>query len=144
VQDALFAYDTVPIDSWVYVIGAVDSSTAKIGTAIDAPKRLGELQVGNPHRLAIRWKTPGGRALEQWLHGEFDEFRLVGEWFDFGDADPVEQVAAAVQRYEADPRYEPNELGCRIIPPITRKEDGTSGFAFTCSGACGSAWICFD
>lgn len=143
-QEALFATEETPTESWVYVIGAVNSPVAKIGKAIDVPKRLAELQVGNPLRLAIRWKTPGGRTLEQWLHGEFNKFRLVGEWFDFGNLNPVEEIKNAVDRFHNDPRFEPSEYGCRIIPPIERTEDGGEKYRFECSGACGNVWNCFD
>lgn len=92
----------------IYVIGAPVSSVAKIGKAIDPEQRLAGIQVGNPERLALRWTTSGGIRLERWLHEEFGHLRLIGEWFDFGTLDPVEQVEAAVERYRSEHRRAAN------------------------------------
>ncbi|WP_209665583.1 hypothetical protein [Amycolatopsis magusensis] len=31
------------------------------------------------------------------MHRRFDKYRLHGEWFDFGNLDPVEQVERALR-----------------------------------------------
>jgi hypothetical protein len=40
------------------------------------------------------------------LHRYFDEIRLEGEWFHFGDADPVAAIAALLSGPEALPSWE--------------------------------------
>jgi hypothetical protein len=130
-------------NSSIYVIGVSTSSVAKIGKAVSPAHRLMGIQVGNPERLALRWTTPGGYELESWLHNEFRHLRLLGEWFDFGSLDPVNEVKNAVERYHGETRFKPNELGCRLLRP---DEHGRSPdrFAFVCSGACGNNWTCFN
>lgn len=82
--------------SRVYVIGAEGSSVVKIGHAGDVPKRLREIQVGNPVALSTLWVTPGSRPLESKLHVRFARFRLQGEWFDFGCLNPVDEISRYV------------------------------------------------
>lgn len=143
-QEALFDAGPDPVTTgWVYVFGPHGSSTVKIGTAVDAEKRLTEIQTGNPERLVIQWKTPGGRGLERWLHGRFQEHRKLGEWFNFGDLDPVKEIRSAVESLGTESRYRPSEFGCHIIPPIRYTAEGTS-FTFYCPGTCGNTWRCFD
>ncbi|NUW45513.1 GIY-YIG nuclease family protein [Nonomuraea rhodomycinica] len=66
----------------------------KIGVSFNPDKRLEELQVGSPVALRMLWKTPGGRDMERVLHACFRSYWKHGEWFDFGDEDPVALVAA--------------------------------------------------
>lgn len=98
-QDALFAVEAAPVQSRVYLIGVAESPVVKIGKAVNVEQRRKSLQTSSPHKLVTRWATPGGHTLERWLHAEFDEFRVEGEWFDFGDRDPVAEVKAAVRRF---------------------------------------------
>ncbi|MCX4967057.1 GIY-YIG nuclease family protein [Streptomyces sp. NBC_00654] len=86
-------------DSYVYVIGSAGSSRVKIGTSVCPEKRLKELQTGNPDRLDVLWYTPGGRELEAQLHQAFADQRVEGEWFDFGDVQPVGAIPAAVHQH---------------------------------------------
>ncbi|MFE1877743.1 GIY-YIG nuclease family protein [Streptomyces sp. NPDC059496] len=81
--------------SFVYVIGPPGSNRVKIGTSVNPGQRLKELQTGNPDVLEIRWTTPGGRELETALHQAFAAYRTAGEWFDFGDVDPVGAIPRA-------------------------------------------------
>lgn len=134
-------------ECWVYLIGVPGKSIAKIGKAQDTAKRLASLQTSHHERLSVLWKTPGGRELERMLHNYFGRKRLEGEWFDFGDEDPIEAVSRAVDRpapagrreiewvpytpYPADddPEREdsacqPTAKGCRYL---TRKEIADSG-----------------
>lgn len=135
-QEALFEVgepDSAP-STLVYVIGAEGSSVVKIGVTADIAKRLVFIQTGNPERLVVRWKTPGDRRLEKQLHVRFESLRLEGEWFDFGNQDPVLAVQTAINgssgpeaqraggrsphpldRHRSHPRYDPNMWCC--CPP---------------------------
>ncbi|MGW6941402.1 GIY-YIG nuclease family protein [Streptomyces xanthophaeus] len=85
--------------SYVYVIGSAGSTRVKIGTSVSPEKRLKELQTGNPDRLEVLWHTPGGRELEAQLHQVFAEYRGEGEWFDFGDVQPIGVIPSAVHQH---------------------------------------------
>ncbi|MER6522564.1 GIY-YIG nuclease family protein [Streptomyces sp. NPDC001553] len=85
--------------SYVYVIGSAGSTRVKIGTSVSPEKRLKELQTGNPNRLEVLWHTPGGRELEAQLHQVFAEYRGEGEWFDFGDVQPIGAIPSAVHQH---------------------------------------------
>ncbi|MFE7116605.1 GIY-YIG nuclease family protein [Streptomyces sp. NPDC057654] len=107
--------------SYVYVIGAAGSTRVKIGTSTSPEKRLKELQTGNPDRLEVLWHTPGGRELENLLHQAFAGHRAEGEWFDFGDVQPVGAIPAAVHQRlgnipragRPNPRTTPKRSGAR-------------------------------
>ncbi|MFC9581595.1 GIY-YIG nuclease family protein [Streptomyces yangpuensis] len=112
-------------ESYVYVIGSAGSTRVKIGTSVSPEKRLKELQTGNPDRLEVLWCTPGGRELEATLHQAFADYRVEGEWFDFGDVQPVGAIPAAVhQRSEVTPR--PGRSNTRVASrrSTTRTERG--------------------
>lgn len=87
----------------VYVIGAPRTRVVKIGRSVDVTRRLPMIQTGHPERLELLWSTPGGPLLEGWLHAEFSAYRLHGEWFDFGDEDPVGTVRRAVESFQSGP-----------------------------------------
>lgn len=150
-QEALFDFTEPqpPAGTWVYVIGAEGSSVVKIGKATDIPDRLGGIQTGNPERLVIRWAVAGGRSLEKALHSQFKPFRKEGEWFDFGNLDPVEEVHRAVEQllpgqtlliygeklklgpypadfdpHRYDPAYQPDNRGCRRLTPLELRSRG--------------------
>lgn len=91
------AYGKAP---FVYVVGPEDSNVVKIGTTTETvPKRLKGIQTGHPYKLGIRWSFGGGAELEGFLHDCFRARRLEGEWFDFGDDDPVRAVSEATDCY---------------------------------------------
>ncbi|MFI1608062.1 GIY-YIG nuclease family protein [Streptomyces griseofuscus] len=96
--------------SCVYVIGSPGSSLVKVGTTTQLAKRLRVLQLSSPVPLEVVWSMPGDRASEAALHEHFAHLREHGEWFDFGDDDPVRAVQAAAeaglpaQRRTAQPR----------------------------------------
>ena len=55
---------------------------AKIGHTDGAPEtRMGVLQVGNPHPLVLAGYVTGTKADERTIHCEFNEYRVMGEWF---------------------------------------------------------------
>ncbi|MFI8872437.1 GIY-YIG nuclease family protein [Streptomyces sp. NPDC055243] len=82
-------------DCDVYVVGQYGNPVVKIGTTSSLQHRVRSLQSGYPLRLEALWRTPGGWGLERYLHDHFADIRLQGEWFDFGDRDPVDAVAKA-------------------------------------------------
>jgi hypothetical protein len=80
----------------VYVLGAPDSNTVKIGRTTNLPKRIAEIQRMSPVPLAVLWTTPGGHKLETRLHRHFDALRTHGEWFAFTSGDPVQLIQEAI------------------------------------------------
>lgn len=101
-QGSLFAVEFPPEPAeWVYLIGVQGRAVAKIGTAHDVGKRLAALQGSHYERLAVLWKTPGGRPLERDLHDFFARQRKAGEWFDFGDEFPVDAIRRAMHELGA-------------------------------------------
>jgi hypothetical protein len=83
----------------VYVIGSPNARPVKIGRSTDLLHRLGEIQNHCPIDLRVRWFEPGGASLETALHRTFKMQRMHGEWFDFGQADPVAMVISASAQY---------------------------------------------
>ncbi|MFJ2923341.1 GIY-YIG nuclease family protein [Streptomyces sp. NPDC087307] len=83
--------------SCVYVIGSPTSSLVKLGTTTQLSKRLRALQLSSPVSLEVLWSAPGDRGTETALHQRFAPFRRHGEWFDFGDEDPVHSVQEALE-----------------------------------------------
>lgn len=82
--------------NYVYVISAIEDglpvAPCKIGITRGLNGRLLSLQTGNPKKLEIiaSLPIPSRRVVEiaeQALHEVFDEFRLVGEWFDVNPID---------------------------------------------------------
>lgn len=90
------------MEDLVYLIGPVDAHTAKIGHSIAPEARLRQMQTANPTRLTILWTCPGGQRLERRLHSYLTGYRLHGEWFDFGELDPVDTVRQAVAEIYRD------------------------------------------
>jgi hypothetical protein len=100
-SEPVVGYDhgVMPAQGFVYVISPAGSSTVKIGTSVDVPSRLRGMQTSHPELLIARWSCPGNVELESFLHRRFDPIRVKGEWFDFGDADPVAEVSAAAEYF---------------------------------------------
>ncbi|MFD4862470.1 GIY-YIG nuclease family protein [Streptomyces atratus] len=117
----------------MHVIGSAGSTRVKIGTSVSPEKRLKELQTGNPDRLEVLWYTSGGRELEALLHRAFADHRVEGEWFDFGDVQPVGAIPAAVHQHSGitsrggrpNTRTAPKRSGARAA----RGEPGHAGTA---------------
>jgi hypothetical protein len=85
----------------VYAIGSPEHGFVKIGTTSDLPARLSALQTPSPFPLRVLWQHEGGRELEGFLHSRLREYRVRGEWFDFGDSDPVAEISRWVEQYRA-------------------------------------------
>lgn len=96
--------------TYLYVIGIDGDRPVKVGIAVNVPDRLRHLQTGNPRRLHVLAQFPGYRALEELVHGHFASRRMIGEWFDFGDLDPVAEVSTFVQRVRTSPSVVAEEL----------------------------------
>lgn len=86
--------------SVVYIIGSKQARPVKIGTSTNSPQRLASIQMMSPVILEIFHEHPGEYDLEAWLHTKFKRYRIHGEWFDFGELDPVATVSAAIGYYE--------------------------------------------
>lgn len=94
--------------SYVYAIRAGEDGPVKIGTTINDPRRrLAELQTGAHEQLSLIWHYFGGLLAERHLHAMFADFRLRGEWFDFGDMSD-DKIAAMLSRAKSQ------RLGSRI------------------------------
>lgn len=118
---------------FVYLIGPADGSVFKIGRTSNVENRLRSLQAGNPATLSVLWTAPGSVLIECELHRWFENGWVRGEWFDFGDLDPVATINAAIEiinewwaprtpRYyvPADPRY------AHLRPPVPGKKENPS------------------
>lgn len=79
----------------VYVIGSTNGHAVKIGRSDDVARRLAEIQRMSPVKLEVLWQVQAGGDLETALHRRFKARRTHGEWFDFGDDDPVALVGQA-------------------------------------------------
>lgn len=81
---------------YLYVVAAVENdlpvSPCKIGITGSLAGRLSSLQTGNPKKLEIIacLPIPERRVvemIENALHEVFEQFRLIGEWFDINPVD---------------------------------------------------------
>lgn len=90
--------------SFVYLIGTPGSPIAKIGVTKNLNSRLRGLQGSSASPVEVLWSAPGDRKKEAWLHAQFAHLNSHGEWFDFGDRDPVKTVAAKAAQYDGGAR----------------------------------------
>ena len=69
---------------FVYFIQCGDDGPIKIGVASDLDKRLAGLQTANHQELFLLGFIPTADAeeMEEFLHVQFDEARVRGEWFE--------------------------------------------------------------
>lgn len=81
---------------YLYVMSAVENDIpvkpCKIGIARSTVSRLSSIQTGNPKKLQVIAAIPIPSrdivsALEKVLHWTFEDYRLVGEWFDVSPID---------------------------------------------------------
>lgn len=82
----------------VYLIGCEGSRLVKIGHSRNPAKRLAELARMSASPVKLLWQSgpEHGMEAEQHLHRVFRSYRQHGEWFDFGEDDPVELVNSAI------------------------------------------------
>lgn len=65
----------------VYFVEAGKGGSIKIGTAIDVPSRIRDLQGANAKKLRLLVVIRGDHKTERELHRRFASERLNGEWF---------------------------------------------------------------
>lgn len=65
----------------VYVVRESSGTYVKIGWGTNVPKRIAELQVGNPRPLTLLAAFEASRDVEKDLHHQLREYRYRGEWF---------------------------------------------------------------
>jgi hypothetical protein len=107
------------IDQYVYLIGSTEARPVKIGRSADPAERLVELQCGSPVLLQVFWEhLDNDEELEGLLHREFRSLRVRGEWFDFGEDDPVTVVSAVVPRLLEESLE--RSLGQPLMPAVRR------------------------
>ena len=94
----------------IYLMRRDDGSNlVKIGHSGNVTERLYELRRTAPYGITLLWDsdTDHGSATECQLHKLFMCWQREGEWFDFGDVDPVMAVQTALPLAELlvrDPR----------------------------------------
>lgn len=91
----------------VYVIGQPGTSIVKIGVTRGLRNRLRGIQTGSPVPVVVRWWCTADSQLEIDLHERFADFRMNGEWFNFGVEEPEVLVEMAVR-----------ELRPGLLPPL--------------------------
>lgn len=67
----------------IYFLRAGNGGSVKIGWSLKVSERITALQAGQPFKLVILRQIPAERWVEKWLHWQFKEGRLNGEWFTF-------------------------------------------------------------
>ena len=87
-------------------------SLVKIGHSHDLDTRLKTLGISNA-RLEVIAAIPGTRMAETWLHGQFSEFRVKGEWFQYSD--PIKEFLAD----PTIPAFAPRALRPKRVPTKT-------------------------
>lgn len=92
------------MDGYVYVIGCEPTSWAKcplvkIGWAKYVEPRLDNLQIGSPLKLKVLLTFPGSRLMEKWLHRNFTDRHVHGEWFRMASPAQLRRIEYAVSRY---------------------------------------------
>lgn len=103
---------------FIYIIGMENSNAVKIGVASNPESRLRQLQSGNPYRLQLIQTFKATEAKERFLHARFREYKLIGEWFDFGKQNPIELVTDGLVNYDPNwknPSPPLDELGQPMI-----------------------------
>ncbi|MFD9099318.1 GIY-YIG nuclease family protein [Streptomyces collinus] len=94
------------LERYVYLIGSPVIRQVKIGVSGVPTARATTLQTGSPVPLLVILAIPGGPVLERKLHDYFRAYRTHGEWFDFGDENPVTLIvsAATLMGYPVHPK----------------------------------------
>jgi len=118
----------------VYVIGCEGSGLVKIGHSKAPEKRLREISNMSARRVSLLWTSSPeyGRETETRLHQVFRHYRHHGEWFDFGEDDPVELVSEAI--LSPDTYRDPLPLGGPYDPPPLGESNGVDGYLTLTNG----------
>jgi Meiotically Up-regulated Gene 113 (MUG113) protein len=74
---------------FVYVVHALETTRIKIGFSFEPEKRLEKMQTSSPFALVLIGACQGSFELEHRIHDRLQEYRRVGEWFEF---DPQEAL----------------------------------------------------
>lgn len=101
----------------VYLIGSPMIRSVKIGLSDNPADRAIALQTGSPVQLVVIIAIPGGPRLERKLHDYFRAYRTHGEWFDFGEENPVPLFvsAATLMGYPVHPNRVASEDRPRVF-----------------------------
>lgn len=90
------------MSKYVYLIYS-DSGLYKIGVSNDVEKRMATLRTASGYNITCLayYKTKDKATIvERALHKLFDEFRVLGEWFDFPeDRFSLEKFESILERY---------------------------------------------
>jgi len=84
----------------IYFIKANDR--VKIGYAADPTNRIPSIQTSSPFKLEVLLIIEGNYEVERKLHKRFQEYRITGEWFEYGER--LESFVS--ENHEKDRRYE--------------------------------------
>ncbi|WP_051761338.1 GIY-YIG nuclease family protein [Microbispora rosea] len=98
------------VQEYVYLIGCAESALVKIGRSEDVSRRRTEIQRMSPVPLTVLWSHPGGAELETRLHRCFGHLRSHGEWFHFGEEDPIACVQKVVETGTWSPPTQTGDL----------------------------------
>lgn len=80
--------------TWIYFIASVDYGSVKIGRAKNPANALTRLSAHSPVPLQIAAAIRFLPVCETWLHEQFKDLRLHGEWFK-ASPDLVDMMRAA-------------------------------------------------
>jgi Meiotically up-regulated gene 113 len=83
-------------DGFVYFAKADPEGPIKIGWSANPIQRIRSLNASAPSEIRLLAMFPGAKRDEWELHGELEQHRLRGEWFE--DCDDV-RVAMTLERY---------------------------------------------
>ncbi len=118
---------------YVYIIRH-EHGYVKIGKAADPYQRWCSIKTGSPYELEL-WKVAkcskstlyqDYEHLEKYLHSEFEEYNVRGEWFDVDPAEVFQAMARAVESdslagyalYDVDDRMERYETLGRNVSEV--------------------------
>jgi len=93
---------------FIYFIQSERGGPIKIGYATNVQQRLEQLQSAHPYRLLCLASTQGSIGLEHRLHENFDNYRLLGEWFE-----PCDELLDLIRNIE---QFDPLQL------PVPKKK----------------------
>lgn len=90
---------------WLYLIQS-ELGYVKIGITANVERRLDSLQTSSPSRLKLYQKVgcpnvEAARRLEKLLHKRYASNRVNREWFDIDPEIVVNEIAFAIEVYEA-------------------------------------------